>query len=74
MYLHDLEIFLKINVKIDDYIGDGKGSCVANDRPCGEECINGLEFCLATSSCLRVCMRRAIFFGPSWPQARGLFF
>ena len=51
--MHDLEVFLKINVKNYDH-GDGKGSCVENDRPCGDECINGLEFCLATSSCLQV--------------------
>ena len=39
---------------IDDFIGDGKGSCVREDQPCGEECIDGKEFCLASNSCLSV--------------------
>ena len=38
--------------KIDDFIGDGKGSCIENKRPCGEECPDGLHFCLATFSCI----------------------
>jgi len=38
---------------IDDFIGDGKGSCVKDDDPCGDQCINGKKFCLATNSCLR---------------------
>ena len=38
---------------IDDYIGDGQGSCIKESRPCGDECPNGLYFCLATFSCIR---------------------
>merc|ERR1712215_100850 len=39
--------------KIDDYIGDGQGSCVEVDEPCGDQCINGRYFCLASNSCLQ---------------------
>ena len=41
-------------IKIDDFIGDGKGSCVDSNKPCGEECLDGKIFCLATSSCKQV--------------------
>ena len=27
-----------INFQIDDFIGDGKGSCLDIDEPCGDEC------------------------------------
>jgi len=38
---------------IDDFIGDGRGSCLDYDKPCGEQCEDGKYFCLATNSCLQ---------------------
>ena len=38
--------------KIDDFIGDGKGSCIELDEPCGGQCVEGWTYCMASQSCL----------------------
>eukprot|EP00092_Neocalanus_flemingeri_P019076 GFUD01020666.1.p1 GENE.GFUD01020666.1~~GFUD01020666.1.p1 ORF type:complete len:391 (-),score=28.89 GFUD01020666.1:802-1974(-) len=52
--------------KIDDFIGDGRGSCLDYDDPCGEDCPIGLQFCLANYGCVSQQSRCPCPYG-KWP-------